>query len=254
MPIQGDAVRDFIFPIVLAKSESHDSVSLIEFLGTGFCIGSNGYALTAGHVLDISVPSNHAIIGMFVESTENKWRFFNANTVDIHPVEDVALLRLGGNHWKTSGIKVSFEPQYSSMKYHLFGYPKSNLLECTNNKYITCKASKRPDLIYSEGHIRRRVSWELLNIKGKSFFELSTPVGVGCSGSPVFHVRNNLWNVVGIYICDKIEYIKYEGYDKDLNWGIQTIEIPSQLSYAVRMESLKDWVPKTLNHTLEGIN
>ncbi len=254
MSIQDTPIRDLVFPIALAKKAGTDKFEMVDFLGTGFLIGSKGFALTATHVVDISVPANHGLIGMFVDKKTNKWVSWNANVLDTHSTEDVAFLKMDGEHWQETAIRVSFEKQFSGFTYHLFGYPYTNFYEDDETKDCTGRVLGRPDLIYSTGHIRRRVSIRLPGIKGKCFYELSQPIGTGCSGSPIFKVKNGNWEVVGIYVADKTEQVVFECFDKYLNWTIRTFEMPGALAYALRMDDLSGWQPKGCYSTLDELD
>jgi hypothetical protein len=252
MSDQSTAIRDLVFPIALAEKVGKNETKMVSFLGTGFLFGSKGFALTAAHVVDVKVADNQAIIGMFVDETTNKWTSFNANICDIHLAEDVALIMMGGEHWKDTTIRISFEKQFASFEYKLFGYPSANLLEDVDIRDERGRVMGRPDLIYSAGHIRRRTNFSIPNIKGRCLYELSQPVGAGCSGSPIFKIERGVWYVVGIYIADKIESVAFNTYNKDLDWVIETIEIAGPLSYAVRMDDISTWVPKVLGVTLNN--
>ncbi|EHK9000900.1 trypsin-like peptidase domain-containing protein [Vibrio vulnificus] len=247
------AVRDIVFPLVLVEAVGGRDAKMVAFLGTGFLVGSEGYALTASHVVDVAVASNQAIVGLFVDEKTNKWQMVNADRVDTHPTEDVTLLKMRSEKWYQTDVRVTFEMQFASFEYLLFGYPNANLYEDVDAKDATGAVLGRPDLIYSNGHIRRRTSFSLPGIKGKQLYELSEPVGAGCSGSPIFRSKNKIWEVVGIYIADKTEHVAYEAYDKDLNWTIHTLEVAGSLSYAVRMDALKDWVPAHYGKTLDNL-
>ncbi len=226
---------------------------MVSFLGTGFLVGSKGYALTASHVIDVNLEDNCGVVGMFVNNETNKWVVSSANICDIHPKEDVALLKMNGNHWQETTIRISFTKQFSSFEYKLFGYPNANLYEDVDTKDASGCVIGRPDLIYSSGHIRRRVSFSIPSIKGNCFYELSQPVGSGCSGSPIFESRNGVWEVVGIYVADKTEIIPYSTYNKELEWVIETIDMPGALAYAVRMDDISEWIPNNLGCTLDKI-
>ena len=247
-------LRDIVFPLVIAERTAPGEVKMVQFLGTGFLVGSQGYALTASHVIDVKLEKNQAIVGLFINKEVNEWRTFNADTQDIHPTEDVALLKMGGDHWEKSEVSISFEKQFASAEYNLFGYPQANLYEKVDVKDEFGRVLGRPDLIYSKGHIRRRISFSLPSIKGSCFYELSEPVGAGCSGSPIFKSTPSGIKVFGIYIADKKESVVFEGYNKDLDWEIKTLEIGSGLSYAVRMDDLNSWVLPSLGKTLDQIN
>lgn len=245
-------VRDLVFPIILAK-KVHDGIEMVSFLGTGFLVGSKGYALTAAHVVDFVIPEDHAIVGMFADRVTSKWQVWNADICDIHPKEDVALLKMRSEHWEETTIKVSFEKQFSAFEYKLFGYPNANLYEDADVRTPDGRVLGRPDLIYSAGHIRRRTNFSIPSIRGKCFYELSQPVGSGCSGSPIFKSNNGIWYVVGIYVADKTESVSFNTYNKNLDWVIETFEMPGVLAYAVRMDALSDWKPKVLNDFLDKI-
>lgn len=251
MSIEDTPIRDLVFPIILAESAGENEIRMISFLGTGFLFGSQGYALTAAHVVNFKTEERQVILGLFVDKKTNKWATFNVEISDIHPREDVALLRVKGGHWQDTKIRISFESMFSSFEYKLFGYPNTNLLEDVDSRDRFGKVLGRPDLIYSAGHIRRRISFSLPGIKGRCFYELSQPVGAGCSGSPIFKIKNGVWYVIGIYVADKTESIPFGAYNKNLDWVIETIEMPGALSYAVRMDSLSEWVPKELQVTLD---
>ncbi len=233
-------VRDMIFPLILCRQNGEGTVELVEFLGTGFLIGNKNYALTAGHVVNVNISVNTAIVAMFV-GDDCKWRVQDAHIVAIHPKEDIALLLIGGDHTKKPNFQPCLDKQYSGFQYKLFGYPQVNFYENTETRDMCGRVLGRPDMIFSEGHIRRRTSWELLNIKGTQLYELSTPVGKGCSGSPIFRIVNNVWLAVGVYIADQVKTINVEHYDKNLEWKIDFIEFPGELSYATRMDAIENW-------------
>jgi Trypsin-like peptidase domain len=235
------------------KIIGNDEVEMISFLGTGFLVGSKGYALTASHVIDVNLPPNHIVVGMFADKETNKWAIWNAIICDTHPTEDVALLKMAGNHWGETTIRVSFEKQFSSFEYKLFGYPSATLFEDVDVRDSLGRVLGRPDLIFSSGHIRRRASFTIPSIRGKCFYELSQPVGSGCSGSPVFKNSRGIWEVVGIYVADKTESVLFNTYNKELEWVIETIEMPGALAYAVRMDGLAGWRPNGLENTLNNI-
>ncbi|MBE8564718.1 S1 family peptidase [Vibrio sp. OPT20] len=246
-------VRDIVFPLILAEQVKPGESKMVSFLGTGFLVGSDGYALTASHVVDLKVEPNQAIVGLFVDKATNKWQMFNADRADTHPTEDVTLLKMRGWTPFQTDVRVSFDLQFASFEYQLFGYPNANLYENVDARDASGAVLGRPDLIYSKGHIRRRTSFALPGIKGKQLYELSQPVGAGCSGSPVFQSKNGIWEVAAIYIADKTETIAFETLDNNLDKKIEFIEIAGSMSYAVRMDALKDWVPANCGKTLDKL-
>ena len=243
-------IRDFVFPLIIAKKIGKGEVAMVSFLGTGFLIGSRGFALTASHVVKAELPEDHAIVGMFVEPASNSWKVWNADVCDHHTTEDVALLKMRDGNWPDSAFTVSFEKQFSALPYMLFGYPSANLYEKVNDVAPDGTVRGRPDLIYSAGHIRRRATFAIPGVRGTNFYELSQPVGRGCSGSPVFRARGQTWEVVGIYVADQAISVPFETLDKNLDPVIRTLEMPGALAYAVRMDALAGWCPNVLNANL----
>jgi hypothetical protein len=90
----------------------------------------------------------------------------------------------------------------------------------------------RPDLVYNEGYVRRRYTGELPAIYGTSFFELSEVAGTGASGAPVCKITAPAWDVIGIYVGEKIN------------------DRATSVSYAVRVESFRSWVPEILGKSV----
>ena len=160
---QGKAIVDYVFPIFNVEITG-DGLRVTAFLGTGFFIGARGFALTAKHVMR---PATTPAILM--RDGDQTWCAFAVKEEDPHPSEDVTVLRIeaaAGWQWK-SIFALPGGWQGSGMSYFLFGYPESAMLELVENGM----ALMRPDLIYSEGHIRRRLTdIPLPAIRGAQFF------------------------------------------------------------------------------------
>lgn len=216
---QSDAIRDYVFPIATAARKP-SGIVVKRILGTGFLIGNQGFALTAKHVIFESEAEH--LIAIFALSTGG-WFSYEVISREMHPEEDVAVLKLSGGPWK-SFFRLSNTAEYSSCKYRLFGYPEDTTYECTEGG----KAVIRPDLIYNEGYVRRRFNGELPLMLGCSFFELSEVAGSGCSGAPVFKYTRPEWDVIGIYVGEKLN------------------DRATSVSYAVREEAFREWEPKIL--------
>ena len=145
-----------------------------------------------------SVSEARIPLAGFVD-TEGYFRCAPIGAFDLHPTEDIALFRLLDDNYY-SPYTVTTEPHYGAAEYCLWGYPDE-----VRHEYFT--EEQRPlhvPLIYSAGHIRRRISDELRpnKIPGRTFYELSTPAGSCCSGAPV-SVRRSPWEVVGVYVGER---------------------------------------------------
>ena len=193
-------------------------------LGTAFLIGSQGLALTAKHV--ILGSEKESLIAVFA-LPEGGWFEYEIIAREVHESEDVALLRLEGDGWK-SFLRLSNSAEFASCKYRLWGYPDDATFELVENGRV----APRPDLVYNEGHIRRRYTGSLPQIKGNSFFELSEIAGSGASGGPICKFTHPVWDVIGIYVGEKIN------------------DRATSVSYAVREEAFRNWVPTNLGKSV----
>ncbi len=216
---QSDRIRDYVFPIATAERKS-SRIVVKRILGSDFLIGNRGFALTAKHVIRGSEAEH--LIAIFALSTGG-WFSYEVMSREMHPEEDVALVKLSGGPWR-SFFRLSNTAEYSSCKYRLFGYPDDTTYECTERGNVVI----RPDLIYNEGYIRRRFNGELPLILGCSFFELSEVAGKGCSGAPVFKFTRPEWDVIGIYVGEKLN------------------DRATCVSYAVREKAFREWEPNIL--------
>ena len=251
MALKDTPMRDLIFPIGVFTKDSNGDFDMVSFLGTGFVFGTEGYALTAAHVIAYELEEEHLLMGMFVNAITNHWEGQAIEVCDIHPKEDVALLRLSNYRLTERALEISLDKHFAAFDYKLLGYPQANLCENPEIRDELGRVLGRPDLIYSSGHIRRRISFSVPGVKGNSLYELSQPVGAGCSGSPIFWMKGNTPIVIGIYVADKTESLVFKGFNEKLDWVVQSIEFQGALSYAVRLDSLVDWIPNKLETLLD---
>jgi hypothetical protein len=169
---------------------------------------------------------------MFV--IEDKWHCFEISALELHPRIDIALIQIQNGPSK-SPFRCRNTWEGSCQRYRLFGYPSRAVWELPPDD--RSRIAARPDLSYSEGYIKRRLTMELLikGIRGTEFFELSEQAGKGCSGSPVFinSSHDKAWEIIGVYCAERsIE-------DSDGN--------KIALCYAVREDAFRDWAPALLN-------
>ena len=220
---QRDYIRDFVFPLATAE-KSEQGYALKSLLGSGFLFGNKGFALTAAHVIE--QDASELLITMFA-GEDNKWYIFEVSNNEFHPKEDVAILKIEGGQWK-SPFRMRNRWEGSSARYQMFGYPEDATYDLTDSS--NSKVTPRPDLVYTEGYIRRRISFNpgIPNVKGDNFFELSEIAGSGCSGSPLYINNNRVWDVIGIYVGEKLN------------------DRGTSISYAVREDIFRDWSPAIL--------
>jgi len=151
---------------------------------------------------------------------------------ETHPTEDVAILRLVSPLWPSwMRLAGTFETQ--ALSYRSWGYPENVFHEVVSDGI----ALPRPDLIYTQGYVRRRLSTTLPGFHGTHFYELSDVAGGGCSGAPVLRhnaIAGGVWDVVGVYVGER----EVEGRD------------PIRVGLAIREEAFRDWVPDILGQSI----
>jgi hypothetical protein len=216
-------VRDVVLPLVEVKAGSQ-GLEMTSFCGSAFLIGSRGVALTVAHLL-VDLPDAEHYALMTVDA--NAWVAHGVVSWEKHPTEDVAVLKLQepiGSSW----LQLAGVWHGQTAPYRQFGYPSDVLHEVVKEGH----AQPRPDLVYTQGYIRRRISGiPIPGIRGEGFFELSEVAGAGCSGSPVMLITSGpAWLVIGIYVGQRIT-----GGDDLVRVG-----------YAVREDMFRDWVPDLL--------
>jgi hypothetical protein len=227
---QTDNVPDYIFPLIKAKRNGTGYI-YEELIGTGFFIGQNGYAITAGHVIDqLTDGYNEETDAILILLHSSKWHPYEIDVYEKHPTEDVGIIKIKSNKkWKSIFV-ISSKSEYSSCQYDCWGYPHDIAKEL---KQLDENAQERPELIYTEGYVRRRITRELyptIIYKGRHFYEISEIVGGGNSGGPLILRTSrgkDKWEVFGLYIGEN-----------------------EKVGYAVRAEAFCDWEPEILGKSV----
>lgn len=194
LQLPDDPVISYVIPLLLtSRGDSGDS-RLEEIAGTGFLVAEGrGLGVTARHIAHNLERGTAAAVFAQADGT---WRAVQILKFEQHPVEDVALFRLPADDYY-SPFSVVASQHYSSAEYSVWGYPEDE------HHDRMAAGGLAPDLVYSAGHIRRRVSYELPSVApGRSFYELSTPAGHKCSGAPVSELTNP-WHVIGVYVGER---------------------------------------------------
>jgi len=194
LQLPDDPVISYVIPLVLTSRGDSGDWRLEEIAGTGFLVAEGrGLGVTARHIAHNLERGTAAAVFAQADGT---WRAVQILKFEQHPVEDVALFRLPADDYY-SPFSVVASQHYSSAEYSVWGYPEDE------HHDRMAAGGLAPDLVYSAGHIRRRVSYELPSVApGRSFYELSTPAGNKCSGAPVSELTNP-WHVIGVYVGER---------------------------------------------------
>ena len=221
-------IRDFVFPLGFLRDGK------FELAGTAFFVGGQGVAVTAGHVVR-EITSEASPMGLF--ATDTSFEQIEILHAECHPTEDVGVVKLAGN-WH-SMIEVEPSVEHSSCRYQLWGYPETVAHEIrrTATNQEDAASLVRPDLIYNEGYIRRRISEQLpvSVFQGEAFYELSEVGGSCCSGAPIIRASRAVpgpWQAIGVYV------------------GEETGRGPTSVGYATRSDALIEWRPSLLGASL----
>lgn len=225
--------------IAIATLDSADGVAkIVSTHGTAFLIGNRGFALTAKHVL----AGKSQPLAALTMAGAGGWTSANIVAREMHPSEDVAIVKLDPGSCK-SGFQLSSSFEMASSRYQIFAYPvDATRLEAARGEF--------PDLVYTEGYIRRRYSASIYpatgsstpagasQVTGTSFFELSQLAGAGTSGGPVFDLADSM-QVIGIYSAEKHT-------PHVITSGDKPVTQLTSVSYAVRGDAFRDWKPAML--------
>jgi hypothetical protein len=219
-----------------------------EFLGTAFLVGDQGYALTAGHIIrqrsgrkEPAEGPHFQMVAAFA-GEDGAWHANIVHRAEVHDVHDVSLLYISFTPESppASFLTLSGSWEGASCPYQQWSYPEDVLYELERDGQVV----ERPDLVYFEGYIRRRMSGiRVPTIRGQELFELSETGGSGASGSPLVRKTRvgSEWPVIGIYI------------------GERRSDNGVAVGYAVREDAIRDWTPELLggrtlleaSHTME---
>jgi hypothetical protein len=224
-------IRDVVAPIVSGKW-SEEGLSYERLEGTAFLVGRRGIAVTAAHVIDQLHGNVHRAALAFV-NREAAWVPVKILEAESHPEEDVAVLRLANVPWP-SWLEISSVSEHQTGEYQSWGYPIAVAASAARYEQ---DGLERPDLVFTQGYIRRRISRPLPSgiYRGQSFYELSEQAGHGCSGGPVISkcsLGHAHWRVCGIYIGER-------------DGGFVA-------AYATRTDAIASWSPAIVGRSLEA--
>lgn len=217
----GDLVKDVVIPLAAASPTKPKEASIDRLLGTGFIVGQPQRLITARHV----VGKLDNVVGMRVE--DGAWTGVGLTQRYDHPSEDISVYDLQEQVPGPEWFFLSAEEQNSSGNYSAWGYPE-DLFYDHLERDAEGRVRPLPDLIYSAGHIRRRVSYSVPKLIGSAFYELSNVVGGGASGGPILTTQRGRQEVIGVYVGERT---------------MQTGELPPrQIGYALRITAVSEWL------------
>ncbi|MCV7251605.1 trypsin-like peptidase domain-containing protein [Mycobacterium hackensackense] len=246
-----EAIRDYVLPLVLVRQTTPEECELESIQGTGFLLrGGRGLGVTAGHVAKALRAGDQAgkIPGAIFWPASGGRRFATISSISFHESQDVALFRIADDDYH-SPLEMRKEQSSAPAGYMLFGYPEDTYYERMSEG-----AGLTPDLVYSEGHLRRSVGFPLPidKIPGRAFYELSMPAGGGCSGAAVtLRIPPDPYGVIGIYVGE----VRNENGTFAVGYAARTDELadqwPELFMQASDLAALCPLPPKTVEEALQ---
>jgi hypothetical protein len=220
--------------VVAVGSISGDSKFELE--GTAFLIGRRGCMVTAAHVARV-LKTKATPVAIFLGRTRTL-SFVKIIDCECHATEDVAVLKLTDGEWG-SIHDLSPKHQFGSAEVMMWAYPENVAKEHQNVVPPDHPEAMmvRPDLIYFQGYIRRRIDREVpVGIfRGRAFYEVSQIGGACASGAPVtIRAPGQQWSVIGVYV------------------GEQTSDARREIGIVARSDAFLDWVPTMLGNAVSA--
>jgi hypothetical protein len=249
-------LSEYIFPIVKVKNENGEK-TIIKFHGTGFFIGTNGYFLSARHVVsveDINSLNQEEEIGIYVRPPQE----FFTGTLVFYPIMyienepnnlDASISKINANPNKGLTINNGSEV-YGWTDLYTFGYPDSIVTNYIETEY---KFNFTP--IYLKGYVVKKLKKgeRIGPILAPPGYCISYPIPLGISGSPVFTIDNNtVSSLVGLCLGS---------YDSSTSvWENSEFESPTKffkekvvkvVEYGIVLSiiALKNWKVKIAGNT-----
>jgi hypothetical protein len=237
-----------VFPICkIERSSETKEEKIIHFHGTGFTIGTEGFFLSARHVINkdclAACERGQSLIAPLKEvgSRGRSWKIGNITEVETHPTSDVAI---GKIDYRPPGFFSSKnQVAYGWEDVHVFGYPESRTRGRQTGDY-----EFNPHFL--KGYVSRRL--EIKDVPLRHYapaYELSFPIPLGVSGSPVFRTGPD-HSLLGIAVASLEsavsvhEFTEVRDGTEKYSEKVQKIE---QFGIAVRLADLADWAPKLGN-------
>ena len=260
-----ERLDNMIFPVGKATYDDKLNCTGFELFGTAFLIGQDGFALTAGHVIEnikasITNPKHEAkheaIAGIFKDKNNLKY----ACSIQIpsgtpleeeHPSHDVSI------------FKLDFEPdtklrppfiiengfRLSAADFYSVGYP--TYLSFDNHlKARAPDGTLIPDEIniLTKGYIKRLVNYGVGKFKGNKFLELSEVGTTGYSGAPIVCIEATKFSlqkdnkIINEVVCHRLLGIYIGENQIELGDGHKI-----SCGYAASVEAFSNWKPSIAN-------
>ena len=151
-------VADFILPVCDIGHDVGGSVvaETAKLVGTCFLIGSRGFALTAAHVLK---QVENDIARVLVPDGAGAWDACLIRKGQVHPTEDVGILKIELPKPIVSPITFAPEEPPPSAEYNMWAYPEVIAQEVRYHGLPAGSLDFNPSAVYFRGYLRRKLPY-----------------------------------------------------------------------------------------------
>jgi hypothetical protein len=230
---------EFIFPICEVRAEVPGELRVHHFHGTGFGIGDEGFFLSAQHVIAQADMASGALFAALLKvSKGTEWQPARIFQVEQCPGKDVVIGKLERSVPKF--FSSANDDAYGWEDVHVFGYPESLKLDSTTPGLFQLKPK------FLKGYVTRRLeSEDVMSQVWAPAYELSFPIPLGVSGSPVFRT-GPAHSLLGIALASVdstlsvYEHTEMMSPTETLRESVRKVE---QVGLAARLHDLRDWRP-----------
>lgn len=236
---------DYAFPICEFKLKDDGSYKTTHFHGTGFFVGTEGYFLSAKHVInnqDLNNRNATVCFGVVLERNDNNRRprfKVEIKQVEEHEKYDIVL---GKVDYKPPPLFKLIENAYGWTDVLCFGFPE------TKSRKNESMYTLRPQFL--KGNVIGLLQEEdLPNLNIPSAYELSFPIPKGVSGGPLFIKGQETPVLIGIaLISHDSELSRYQYTEVISNSEKYTEKVVTvtQFGIATNLYEFRDWKPAIL--------
>ena len=237
-------LEDYVVPICSARMITGKAM-LSCLLGTAFFVDERGVFLTARHVAEATRKDSTVVYGLVVKSDETSGNSEFAQIVEWEYApspHDVAIGRVNfrSNPWFSVYRDVYMNPWKDVAT---LGYPETALNVTSDEFNVHIRALK--------GYIQRFVEAGEIDLirPHPACYELSFPITLGMSGSPLFSAEGTTQELIGVCIgsfkAEIVEYLSEEISEDGKEFKEKHLKV-EQIGIAQSILPLRKWTPTVL--------
>lgn len=228
--MQGNAVHDYVFPVVEFSYSRSGHAVLDRFRGTGFFAGP-GRGVTAR----VNTQDSTSHLAILLVDLDKRWSAFSVSKVRECASCDVALLTIlppdGVTRWRSFASAADTEKIRAGTQYSLWGY--TDEIDQARGQLIR---NLRYNPVRVDGSMTSRMDGSVAGYRGTTLFQTNHADLAGLTGAPLFVGRADAEpEVSAVYLGASIG---------DTIQGV--------VAYACPISCVTEWGPSSTNRRLPG--